>query len=346
MHLMVFSMSARVRRTGAILLIGVVSAAACTTEEAVPPGSRRPVDSTLTSTSGSSSTVGTGSTSSPAVTTTPAITDTTIGGTVTTLLEDPPTISADSAGGQPTATPTEYVVGGDPDGWLSLGRWTGSGWEPVTSGSTGSAIASGTTVGVYELGAAPIEATTGTTTPACSDGRTGPSISPNAGAPQDPGFGFRSVAFAADWSPSVRSSATVSATIDAYVEAGRQAFTGTVVDTVDGAISQILVSDLDGDGDSESLVSYGAIGYSALLLIDADSGASLTVARSISQATPTAGSPPVDYDTYRILAVVDMNGDGLMEFLVHSWRGSPPTSTATAYAYDGTTAVAVLSASC
>jgi hypothetical protein len=263
----------------------------------------------------------------------------------------PPSISVPEPTGEPTSTPTEFVVGGEPDGWLLLGRWTGTDWQQAdadASDGRDSAIGSGVAIGVHELGVAPIAGTTGGAAPACFNGRSGPTITPNARAPQDPGFGFRAVAFTADWNPRPRSIAVVAATVDAYVEAGRAAFAGTVVDAVDGAVSQVVVSDLDGDGDSESLVTFGGGGYSALLLIDADSGTSLTIARSVSRGTASAGSPPVDYDAYRILAVVDMNGDGLMEFVVHSWRGpvAAPISTATANTYDGSAVSAVLSTSC
>jgi hypothetical protein len=339
----------RTQRIGVSLFILGLSAGACTTQEAVPPGSRPPLDAS-TSTIVSESTLTTGlipDVSSDTLITNQPVADTRVAGTQPPVSAVDPTPPVTSPTGVPTSTITEFFVGGDADGWLLLGRWNGGAWEQFASDvGDVSTIGSGATLGVHELGVAPIDAITGPSAASCSDGRTGPSISPNAGAPQDPGFGFRAIAFTADWSPVIRSSATVNRSVDEYVEAGRAAFSATVVDTVDGAINQIVVSDLDGDGDSESLVAFGGAGYSVLLVIDANSGTSQMVARSISRATPPAGGPPVDYDTYRILAVVDLNGDGVMEFVTHSWRGDPATSTATAYAYDGTAAAAVLSTSC
>jgi hypothetical protein len=233
---------------------------------------------------------------------------------------------------------------------LNLGRWTGTEWARATdeAESTGeTAIGEGVAVGIHTLGAEQVDATTGPPAQACPDGREGPSITPNPGPPAVPGFGFGSIAFAAEWRSSPRPTAAVTSAVETFTQAGRDAFAGTVVDPVDGKVEQIVVGDLDGDGDSESLVSFGGPGYATLLLIDVDSGASVIVERSISE-----GQPPVDFDSFRVLAVLDMNGDGVMEFVVHSWDGgrsasaSTSTVTATAYSYDGTQSDAVLEVSC
>ncbi len=155
-------------------------------------------------------------------------------------------------------------------------------------------------------------------------------ISPNARAPEDPGFGYRSIAFAAEWPTQPRPIALVDASVDSYAAAGVAAFEGTGVDAASGEIQQIVVSDLDGDGDTESLVAFGGTGFSTLLLIDADSGAALTVARdnvpvAAPDTGPTTEPPAASSETHRTLAVADLNGDGLMEFVVHAWEDTDAT---------------------
>jgi hypothetical protein len=143
--------------------------------------------------------------------------------------------------------------------------------------------------------------------------------------------------------------ALVDANVASYAAAGVTAFDGTGVDVSSGAIRQIVVSDLDGDGDTESLVAFGGTGFSTLLLIDADSGAALTVARdSVPVAAPDTGPttepPAASSQTQRVLAVADLNGDGLMEFVLHVWEGTG--SSVIVNSYDGSEVTAVLTTTC
>jgi hypothetical protein len=319
----------------------VLAAAACTQQESVTPASPETIASTTT-------TVTTTSVTTLVTEPEPEVTDPTVVSTTTTV---PPTTNPPPSG-TPTSTSTQFFGGGDPDGWLSLGRWTGNAWESALDDDQqprDPAIPSGEIL-IHELDIDPIVGSVGATADACSDGRTGPVISPNARAPEDPGFGYRSIAFTADWPTQPRPIALVDAEVAAYVAAGIAAFEGTDVDAGTGEIQQIVVSDLDGDGDSESLVAFGGTGFSALLLIDADSGTSLTVARDgVPTAAPstsaTTDQPAVPFESHRILAVADLNGDGLMEFVVHAWETSDATSVIV-HEFDGTEVTAVLTTSC
>lgn len=258
------------------------------------------------------------------------------------------TIAATDA---PTTVSTEYFIGGEPDGWLYLGRWTGNAWE--TDRTDEQVLRESTLVvgdvNISEVDVAPITGAATGTAEACADGRLGPVIAPNARAPQIPGFGYRSIAFPADWSTQPRPVVLVDASIDTYLAVGRAAFADLDVDTTDGVISQLVVSDLDGDGDTEALVAFDGSGFSALLLIDADSGTSLTMARSVATtAAPAedgeAESAAIPNDTFRVLAVADLNGDAQFEIVTHAFEGA--TAKVTVNVYDGTEVTPALTAGC
>ncbi|WP_420453406.1 hypothetical protein [Ilumatobacter sp.] len=353
------------RRRAALLALAV-AAAGCTSSEAVPPADPGTVPVPGATEPGSAAApVGSepfveatapGGSTAPDPTTDPAGTSspessTSASSTTTTL--PPPS-------GEPTDRSTPLFAGGDPDGWLPVGRWTGTDWE--SAGADGDAPTdvprSGTEMSVLEADLDPIAGISGSSVEACSDGRVGPSISPNARAPEEPGFGFRSIALPADWDPRPRPVASVDAVIESYVTAGREAFDGTDVDVAAGTIDQIVVSDLDGDGDTESLVAFGGSGYSSLLLIDADSGDVIEVGLDVETAVePPApeGSAPSTGDatpepsvepatSYRVLTVADLNGDGLMEIVTHAWVAG--VATVGVITYDGDGVERVLVADC
>jgi len=321
----------------ALTLIG----AACTRQESVTPVSP---SSTAPTTTAVATTVATAVTEPVDAT----VVDTTVPEPTTT----PPPITTPPPSGTPSSTPTEFFGGGDADGWLYLGRWTGNAWESALDGSQQPRTpALGIDeVLIHEIDLDPITGDLGATAEACSTGRNGPVITPNARAPEDPGFGYRSVAFGADWPTQPRQVALVDADVESYVTAGIAAFESIGVDASAGEIQQIVVADLDGDGDSESLVAFGGTGFSTLLLIDADSGAALIVARDgIAEAAPSTAasttSAPNTWESYRTLAVADLNGDGLMEFVLHAWESEDDTSVVV-HEYDGSEVTAVLTTSC
>ncbi len=320
-----------------LTLVGV----ACTQQESVTPVSPAPTSPTTTTAP---------TTTAAAPVTEPPANDASEPSVQATTTTVPPTTTPPPSG-TPSPTPTQYFGGGDPDGWLYLGRWTGNAWEAAVDENQQPRQPAITDdqVLIHEVDIGPIEGAVGSTAEACTDGRTGPVISPNARAPEDPGFGYRSIAFAADWPTEPRQIALVDASVDSYVAAGVAAFEGTGVDAASGQLQQIVVTDLDGDGDSESLVAFGGADFSALLLIDADSGSALTVARDNVPAAapdtgPTTEPPEASFERHRTLAVADLNGDGLMEFIVHAWEDN--RASVIVNTYDGTEVTAVLTTSC
>lgn len=333
-----------------MFLCAALAMSACTQEAAVAPATTafEAATTTIEPVPESTTTVPPDTTLPPETT----IPETTSTGPETTLA---PTTTV-AATGNPTSVSTEYFVGGDTDAWLYLGRWTGNEWEPNREGSEfrEPRAESGDALVIRELDIAPIDGEVDGSGEACAaDGRTGPEISPNAGAPEVPGFGYRSIAFPADWSTEPRPVGLVDATIDSYVAAGEAAFDDFGIDTSDGTIQQLVVTDLDGDGDSEALVAFGADNFSALLLIDADSGTSLTISRSVATTvTPTTvaeddepGEPTTTpAETFRTLAVADLNGDGRFEIVAHAFEGS--SAEVTVSTYDGTEVNPVLTAGC
>jgi hypothetical protein len=337
------------RRRTAVVATALLTVGACTSQEAVPDQSSAPTIPPLT----------TSTTSLPATTTTvappPATTlvpDTTVPEPATT----PPPTTVAPPSGDPTSISTELFGGGEADGWLYLGRWTGNDWEPGVDGGnvTEPSISDGTDVAIHELDVDVIDGSANGSADACPSGRTGPIISPNARAPQDPGFGYRSIAFDADWPTRPRRVEVVDADVPAYADAGVAAFGGTGIDASGGSISQLTLADLDGDGDTESIVVFDGAGFSALLVIDAQTGESITAARSIQTSTLAPGgggdegSPaPIitPNDEHRVLDLVDVNGDGLMEVVAHVYvdAGDAQIQVIT---YDGTDVDTVLTAGC
>lgn len=340
------------RRRIAIVATALLTVGACSSQEAVPDQSGAPTIPPLTTTT----------TSVPATTTTVAappettvVPDTTVPEPTTTL---PPTTTVVLPSGDPTSNSIELFGGGDADAWLYLGRWTGDGWAPsVVDGDIAEpTISDGTDVTIHELDVDPINGSVDGSSDACApSGRIGPVISPNARAPQDPGFGYRSIAFDADWATRPRRVEVVDASVQAYVDAGIAAFGQTGIDASGGSISQLTLADLDGDGDTESIVVFDGAGFSALLVIDAQSGDSITVARSIQTSTIAPGSggeeggspAPIitPNDEHRVLDVVDVNGDGLMEVVLHTFVDASDARVSV-LTYDGSDVDTVLTAGC
>jgi hypothetical protein len=319
--------------------------AGCTTQESADPVEPTAPPSTLLETT---------TTTAPTTTVPETTTTTTLPPTTTAA----PTTTTPPPSGTPTGGSVRYYAGGDPDGWLYVGRWTGDGWEgPLDAdGEPRDSSLDTSDVLIHEIGIDPIDGTVGATIELCGGTRSGPIISPNARAPEVPGFGYRSIAFEPDWNSEPRQIAAVDADIASYTAAGVEAFDGIDVDASSGAVRQIVVSDLDGDRDSESLVAFTGEDFSALLLIDADSGRATRVVRDFPRppeaptGTTLAGAttttvPPDPIERYRVLTVADLNGDGLMEFVVHSWTEDQEAEVLV-YTYDGTEVDAVLRASC
>ena len=309
--------------------------AACTTEESSNPGP------TLTSTTSTS-------------TTTTTIAETT---TTTTLAETTTTAaSTTTLPAGPADVQVPMLVGGQNGGWLYLGAWQFDRWSAAFDGDGDPitpSIGPGTAVTVTNLGLeAP--ATLGEFTEACFDEREGPTIDVTVAAPEPPGFGYGAVALPTPtWPLSPRPIAVTARGPAAYQAIGEAAFAGDPVDATAGSIEQVVIADLDGDGDDEAVAVFehvtvdtitGAPGdLAAVLLIDATTRESSTPLKSfVDQDLGPDGFPVTT--RYRVVDVADYNGDGRMEVAVHSWYYEG--SSVVVFEYDGNELVEVLANGC
>ncbi len=330
----------RCRSAAPLALALTLLIAACTTEEASNPGP------TLTSTTSIPSSTTT-TTAPPATTEAPATTATS---TSTTTIP---------AGPVDAVIPV-FIGSSETTGWLFLGAWQQDRWQGATNPDGGDirpGIDPGSELVVSNLdGETPVVA--GETVDACFDERVGPDIVVDIAIPDPPGFGYGGIALPPQpWQLKPRPVATTATAPDAYRTLGVDAFTTQPVDAAQGAVEQLVVADLDGDGDDEALVAFefvqpgagpGASGdLAALLLVDVATRASETVIlTAVPQANP-ADAPDIPggiIERYRVLDVADLNGDGQMEILVHAWYYEG--AAVIAYTYDGTELTEVLSAGC
>jgi hypothetical protein len=149
--------------------------------------------------------------------------------------------------------------------------------------------------------------------------------------------------------------AQVSGGVPAYQQLGEDAFAEESVDASLGAVEQIVIADLDGDGDDEAIVGFeyvqdpaspGSPGdLAAILLVDTASRSAQTI---IAANVPSDAGDDVDFfaviDRFRVLDVADLNGDGRMEVVIHAWFYEG--ASVILYEYDGTTLTEVLATGC
>lgn len=326
---------------GATMAVG---AAACSTEETSTPDTAAPSSASSTTTTSASTTTAPETTAAP---TTPP----------TTAPETTAAPTTTAAPG-PTDASTFYLVGDGQGGWLFLGVWRGGEWvSSATDGGTSAGIDDGVAVRVSALTFPETEARTGETVEACFDGRTGPIIDVPVGPPEPPGFGYSAVAMPVvtdpAWPLRPRPVAPIEADIARYDAAGETALADIAVDSSLGEVEQTVVADLDGDGDEEALVAYeyvqqsivGAPGdLAALLLIDTATGDSQLL--EASAVGPDDGDDTTIelIQRFRVLDVVDLNGDARMEVLVHAWYYEG--ASVIAYEYVDGDLVEVMAAGC
>ena len=325
------------RRLPLAIAVAATLVAACTTEESSTP---RPTLTSTTSTSTTTTTVAPTTTSAPTTaeetTTTPAPT--------TTLPSGPADVQV------------PLLIGGQVGGWLYLGAWQFDRWarafdddgDPITP-----SIGPGTAVTVTNLGL-DSPATLGEFTEACFDERVGPTLDVTVAAPEPPGFGYGALALPTPaWPLSPRRIAVTATGPAAYQAIGEAAFAGDPVDATLGSIAQVVVVDLDGDGDDEAIAVFehvtadtisGAPGdLAAVLLIDTATRDSSTPLKTfVDQDLDPDGFPVTT--RYRIVDVADYNGDGRMEVAVHAWYYEG--SSVIVFEYDGTELVEVLTNGC
>ena len=327
----------RLRAAAATVLVAFLGIA-CTSEQQSSP---RP---TLTSTTSTTTTPATSTTAAPTTTTT-TVAPTTDVATTTTLPSGP----ADAL--------VPLLIGGaDSTGWLFLGAWQQDQWQEASDPSGNPirpGIAAGTPFIVSNL-SGETAAVLGENTEACFDGRVGPTIDVAVDAPDPPGFGYNAVAVLTQpWPLKPRPVAVTGTAPAAYQALGEAAFEGEPVDASQGEIEQLVVADLDGDGDDEALASFefvqpsagpGAPGdLAALLVVDVETRAADTVLlTAVDQDADEETFPLIE--RYRVLDVADLNGDGRMEVLVHAWYYEG--ASVIVYTYDGTEFTQVLATGC
>ncbi len=296
----------------------------------------------------------------PTTTTEPPATTTT---TTTTTEPPPPTTTLPPPSGVPSAAPVPLIAGSaGPGGWLPLGSWTGTGWQaapppppPEDETPPDPFIAPETALAIVGLQAQATGGTTGAADVACEPlGVVGPTVDTPVAVPAPPGFGYSAVALPTPtWPLQPRPVVVITADIPGYQAAGEAAFTDAPVDATLGEVEQILLADLDGDGDEEALVVFehvdptaatGAPGdLAAVLAIDTAAGTSAAIEGNFV-AVDAAAEPIPIIARYRIIDVADLNGDGLMEVVVHRWLFD--AAAAVVYTYDGAAFTEVLSAVC
>ncbi len=310
---------------------------ACTSEQESSP------QPTLTSTTSTSTTTPPATTAQ--TTTTSTVAPTTAETTTTTLPSGP----ADAL--------VPLLVGGaDSAGWLFLGAWQRDDWQessdpsgiPIRPG-----IAAGTPFTVSNLDGE-TEVELGENTEACFDDQVGPTIDVDVSAPEPPGFGYNAVAvLTSPWPLKPRPVAVTATAPEAYQALGEASFDGEPVDATQGEVGQLVVADLDNDGDDEALVAFEFVQPSAgpgapgdlatILLVDVDSRDTSTVLQSLVDQELDENTFPL-IERFRVLDVADLNGDGRMEVLIHAWYYEG--ASVLAYTYDGTELTRVLAAGC
>jgi hypothetical protein len=325
------------RRLAVTTVLVAAAASACGTEVSSNPAP------TLTST--------TTTTLAPTTTTTTtaATTTSTTTSTTTTAPTRPP--------GVPTDRSFPLLVGGGEGGWLLVGSWQVDGW---VADRPGLGAPGGPTVDVgseYTAGNLTQRSTgpAGELVEACQDGRVGPALGVTVAAPEPPGDGYGAVALPVpDWPLTPRPVAATSSGPDSYRQLAVDRFAGEPVDASRGAIQQLVVTDLDGDGDDEALLAFefvqpsagpGTPGdLSAVVLVDTATRNASAVRRTFTDQRLRPGDALPDTERSRVIDVADYNGDGVAEVAVHSWYSEG--ARVTVYEYDGAVLTAVLDAGC
>jgi hypothetical protein len=248
------------------------------------------------------------------------------------------------------------IGGADATGWLFLGAWQRDRWQE-SADPAGNPIRPGIDAGspftVSNL-TGESAVVLGENAEACFDDRVGPLIDVAVAPPEPPGFGYNAVAVLEQPWPLKPRPVAVTATAPATYQAlGEQAFDGEPVDATNGGVGQLVVADLDGDGDDEALMAFefvqpsagpGAPGdLAALLAVDVETRAATTILQSVVDvALPDDTFPLIE--RFRVLDVADLNGDGRMEVLVHAWYYEG--ASVIVYTYDGTEFTQVLASGC
>jgi hypothetical protein len=313
------------------LAVVPVIVAACTTEQVSEPGP------TLTSTT--STTVA----SAPTTVAETTLPDTTVPATA------PATTSETTLPSVAVSAEVPLFVGGAGEGgWLTLGAWDVDDW--ADTGDDGRSAGGVTPEQPATISNLDGEATGtfGADAVACFDDSTGPTV--DVSAPVD--SELTSLALPTPSWPLKPRPVAVSARAPAdYAAIAQGAFAGQRVDATLGRVGQLVVVDLDGDGDDEALVVFQYIqpgggpgtpgDLSTVVLVDASTRQSSVVEREFVGTDAGAGEITVRFE---IVDVADVNGDGLMEVVIDASNYEGVTTTL--YTYDGVELTDELSTGC
>jgi hypothetical protein len=172
------------------------------------------------------------------------------------------------------------------------------------------------------------------------------------------------IAIAAPWDALPRKPKVIDTTQKVYIEAARDFLKTKGIEQPEVKIDKILRVDLDGDGEEEVLISATnyfrkddsvpmrspAAGYSMALLRRVISGkveTQLIAGEFYPKAYPKAAQEEGRFDApnaYKVIAALDVDGDGKMEVVIHSqyYEGEQTTI----YRCDPKKVEALLSVSC
>jgi len=334
------------------IVVALATLAACTSEQqSMPPDAPAPTTAAPTIATTAATTVASTTTSTPATSAAPPTTEP----PVTTAV--PPTTTP--AG--PAATSIPLIVGGESDGWLLLGAWQVDEWQsafsddgsPIETDLTGNGANPIFTVSALDL--PETDARLGPSVPACeTPDLDGPTVDIELPAPEPPGFGYGAIAMpAAGRVLKPRPIAVLTGAGEVYQGLGEAAFAEVSVDATKGSIVQLVVTDVDGDGDDEAIAVFefvqpGPTGtpgdLAAVLLIDTDTRAATTLVGSFIADADDDDTTFDVIEQYRILDIVDLNGDGRMEILIRSWYSEG--AGVDMFTYDGTDTDLELSTGC
>jgi hypothetical protein len=296
----------------------------------------------------------------PGLTTLPSTTTTTTTSTTTTTTTDFPTTTlpetTTTLASVPVARSFPLLIGGSAGGWLLLGSWEGDRWaddDPGIGEPGGPTIDAGAAFTAGNLQRR-VTGAAGALTEACFDERVGPVLDLTVSDPEPPGYGYGAVAIPEpEWPTIPRPIATTRDAPAAYRTLAIGIFGGDPVDASRGTIEQLVITDLDGDGDDEALVVFEFVqpgagpgmpgDLSAVVLVDAVTRNASTVRKAFVPTNLAPEEFPAT-ERSRILDVADYNGDGVAEVAVHSWYFEG--AAVTLYAYDGAELRPVLSAGC